>query len=108
MSSNVIRKLIVLLFLAGAGVTGFYAFEADKEVDILCGLFKRGTTEAELNRIIGTASFLKVDETREDQRRVLDVYSQWNFGRNGCRVYVANGAVARNDTWNGFDRLVED
>ena len=102
MSSRAWRIVILIgLVLAGA-VAAVYAVEADKEVRILCGLFKPGTPEAEMDRIIGTANLLRVEETREDERKVREVYSRVNLGRNGCRVTLAEGEVVQLQVRDGF------
>ncbi len=108
MSSRFFRNLVLLLLAAGAGALGFYAVEADKEVRILCGMFRPGTAEAEMDRILGTAHFLRVDESAEGQRELREVYSAWNLGRNGCRVALAGGVVVSSEAWNGFNWLGRD
>ncbi|MEE4175575.1 MAG: hypothetical protein V2I57_15100 [Xanthomonadales bacterium] len=108
MNPRLFRFLVLSLLLIGVVVTGVYAVEADKEVRILCGLFKPGTSEREMDRILGTASFLDVVETRESGQTVRVVHSRWNLGRNGCRVVLADGALVSRQDWDAFDRLGSD
>lgn len=108
MSSRFIRAVILLL-LVGAGIAlGAYAVEADKELRVLCGLFRPGTPEAELDRIVGTAHFLRVAEFIEGERRVREVYSPWNLRTYACRVSLAGGVVAGNEVRDAFDWLGRD
>lgn len=100
MSARVIRALVGLVLLVGVVVTGVYAVEADKEVRILCGLFKPGTSEREMDRIVGTASFLEVVETRETGQTLRVVHSRWNLGRTGCRVRLDDGVIVANEGWD--------
>ena len=100
-----IRVLVLLILLAGGVMVGLYAVEADKEVRILCGLFTPGTSEREMDRIVGTANFLQVVETREYGETVRVVHSRWNLGYRGCRVKLDGGVIAGNQTWNGFGGL---
>ncbi len=108
MSTRIVRGAILLLLLLGIGAAGVYAVEADKEVRVLCGMFRPGTAEAEMDRIFGTANFLRVDESVEGQRELREVYSAWNLGRNGCRVALAGGVVVSSEAWNGFSWLGRD
>ena len=103
-----IRVLVSLILLGGAVAVGLYAVEPDKEVRILCGLFKPGTPEREMDRILGTANFLDVVETSENGQRLRVVSSRWNLGRNGCQVALADGLIAGNPPWEGFGRLTPD
>jgi hypothetical protein len=97
---------VILLFLVLGGVAlGLYAVEADKEVRILCGLFKPGTPEREMDRIVATANFLQVVETSEFGETVRVVHSRWNLGYRGCRVKLDDGVITGNETWNGFGGL---
>jgi hypothetical protein len=91
--------VIVLLLLGTSVAVGLYAVEADKEVRILCGLFKPGMSEREMDRVLGTADFLQVVETREPGQTVRVVHSRWNLGRTGCEVGLADGAVVSNEVW---------
>ncbi len=102
LSSRGWRIVILTGLILAIAVGAVYAVEADKEVRILCGLFKPGTPEAEMDRIIGTASFLQVEEIREDERRVREVSSLVNLGRNGCRVTLAEGEVVQLQVRDGF------
>lgn len=102
-------RAVILLLLLGAGIAlGAYAVEADKEARVLCGLFRPGTAEAEMDRIIGTAHFLQVVETLEGERRVREVSTPWNLRSYGCRVRLANGAVVGKEAWDAFDWLGRD
>ncbi len=103
-----IRVLVSLILLGGAVVVGLYAVEADKEVRILCGLFKPGTPEREMDRIVGTANFLQVVETNEFGETVRVVHSRWNLGLRGCRVKLDDGVIVSYESWYGFGRLVAD
>jgi hypothetical protein len=105
MNSRFFRFLVLALLLIGVVVTSVYALEADKEVRILCGLFQPGLSETEMDRILGTAHFLRVDEPVEGQRGLREVYSAWNLGRNGCRVELADGLIIGSEAWNGFNWL---
>ncbi len=105
MSSRAIRFLVLLILLAGGFLVGLYAVEADKEVRILCGLFKPGTPEREMDRIVGTANFLQVVETREYGETIRVVHSRWNVGYRGCRVKLDDGVIIGNEPWNGFGGL---
>ena len=100
-----IRVLVLLILLAGGVMVGLYAVEADKEVRILCGLFKPGTSEREMDRIVGTANFLQVVETREYGETIRVVHSRWNVGYRGCRVKLDDSVIVGNETWNGFGGL---
>ena len=105
MSSRAIRFLVLLILLAGGVVVGLYAVEADKEVRILCGLFKPGTPEREMDRIVDTANFLQVVETREFGETIRVVHSRWNLGYRGCRVKLDGSVIVGNEVWNGFGGL---
>ena len=105
MSTRIVRGAILLLLLLGIGAAGVYVVEADKEVRILCGLFRPGTPEAEMDRILGTANFLRIDESVEGQRDLREVYRGWYVGRHGCRVGRAGGVIVSSEAWDGFDWL---
>ena len=89
-----------LLLLAGLA-WGVYAVEADREVRVLCGLFQPGTPRAEMDRILSTAHFLRVEQSGEGDSLVRTVYSRVNLGRNGCVVEVDGGAVRSLQRWPG-------
>lgn len=102
MSPRIARLLILLILAVGVGALGVNAVEADKEARILCGLFKPGTSEREMDRILATANYLQVVETREFGETVRVVHTRWNLGRTGCRVTLGGGQVVSNETWDGF------
>lgn len=80
MSPRTIRMLVLLILAAGIGVVGVYADEADKEARILGGLFKPGMPEREMDRIMTTAEFPQVAETRAFGETVRVVHTRWNAG----------------------------
>ena len=102
MSSKTIRLLVMLVLAVGIGVVGLYAVEAHKEARVLCGLFKPGTSEREMDRVLATANWLQTVDTREYGQTVRVVHSRWNVGMAGCRVVLENGGIASNESWNRF------
>ena len=114
MNPRIVSAAIALVLVLGGVVLGVYAVEADKEVRILCGLFRPGTSEAEMDRILGTANLLRVEETLDEsardlpcespggERRVREISSRWNLERNGCRVVLAEEVVVSNQAWERF------
>ena len=93
------RLVIAALLVIGGAVWSVYAVEADKEGRILCGLFQPGTPQREMDRILGTANLLRVEESQADGRLSRKVYSRLNLGRNGCRVVLAEGRIQRLEHW---------
>jgi hypothetical protein len=87
-----------ILLVAGL-VWGIYAVESDREVRVLCGLFQPGTPRAEMDRILSTAHFLRVEESREADILARTIYSRINLGRNGCVVELAGGVVRHTRAW---------
>lgn len=102
MNARLFRFVVLLILLGGAVVVGLYAVEADKEARILCGLFEPGMSEREMDRVLGTAEFLQVVDTRERGQILRVVHTRWNLGRTGCRVTLMDGAVVSNAPWEGF------
>lgn len=87
------------LLTSGGVVWGIYAVEADKEVRILCGLFQPGTPQGEIDRILGTANLLRVEESENRGILVRKVHSRLNLGRNGCYVELENGVTRSLERW---------
>lgn len=104
MNARIVRIVIALLLIGGGVAVGIYASEADKEVRVLCGMFRPGTFEVEMDRVLGTAQFLEFEESVVGDRRIRVIHTPWNLGRNGCRVELKGGVVSSNQSWDGFDR----
>lgn len=67
--------------------------EAEKEVLVLCALSGPGTTEAELQRLVGTAALTRLADDTVVADRTVRMSSGRNLSLTGCTVAVEDGVV---------------
>lgn len=89
--------LIVILFLAFI-VGTFFWFEAEKEVRILCSMFRPGQTEEQLSRTLDTGNLLEYRTLSQNEATQILVDSPYTLGTSRCRVYLSSeGRVVTSD-----------
>jgi hypothetical protein len=71
-----------------------YWVEAEKEIVVLCGLSRVGTTAAEVQRLHGTASLATLRADSAGPRVTTRIASARNLGMSACTVTVDDTVVA--------------
>lgn len=83
-----IRRLafggITLVAMLGVVVAGVYWIEAEREIRILCGMMKPGTTTADMERMLGTRRHSNVRTDAEGG--VIRLTSWQNFHTSECTI----------------------
>ena len=95
--------LVALVILGGAFATVLW-FEADKEVRILCGLMREGTSRAEVARVLETANLLQVRPAGVEPATAsaLSFDAAANFCSTRCAVSLGEAGV----TGSTFSRTI--
>jgi hypothetical protein len=83
----------VVALVATLWVT-IYWVEAEKEIVVLCGLSRVGTSAAEVQRLHGTASLATLRVDRAGPRVTTRLSSARNLGLSACTVTVDDTVVA--------------
>jgi len=81
-----------------------YWVEAEKELRILCGLSRAGTSAVEIDRLFGTANLLEIARTDQVEGARLVVSSVHNAHASGCVLELRRGVVTAS-TWREAVRL---
>ncbi|HKI74886.1 MAG TPA: hypothetical protein VJ998_09595 [Pseudomonadales bacterium] len=88
-----VRAIATVAALLAILTAGIYTNEAEKEVRILCSLFKPGITLDEVERILATANLLHVQAARSNGHHHLEVTSWYNLKLTSCTVLIEDGFV---------------
>lgn len=95
------------LLLSALLAAGIFANEAHKEVRILCALFKPGTSQGTVDRILATRKLSHVSTETAGAHKRLEISSWFNFRLTGCSVTLEEEVVTVSE-YQGLARFFQN
>lgn len=88
------QAVVYLAVFVGLLVPTVYWVEAEKEAHILCGMARLGVPEADVRRLFGTATLLRVETERRGGTHELRARTPAPIGHERCVIAMRDGVVA--------------
>lgn len=103
-------KKVIKIILAASAVLVFlllviFWYEADKEVQILCGEISSGLSLESAEKILGTGEFLHYEKSARPQGTMITMSSSYNAGSSDCIVLFSEDDISVSGTYSKHLRL---